>query len=89
MSWGLYQIMGDNLVGMGLDISPIEYCSNQDMQFKFFWRYCSNENIAFTLDEVLQDRTKREKFAKLYNGPGNYVNYAQRMLDVYQHSVKL
>jgi len=84
MSFGLFQIMGSNLVGMGLQVSPIEYCSDSIMQVDFFNRYCIANHINFTLDEILNDETKRKQFAHNYNGPGNVVNYSQILLDVYK-----
>ena len=83
-SWGCYQIMGDNLVDMGLRVSPAAYCASQDTQDKFFAEYCTRANCFYTLDEVISDEEKRLYFAHQYNGPGNVVAYAARMLAVYQ-----
>lgn len=82
MSWGSFQIMGDNLVALGLSVSPFEYLHDEIMQCDFFSRFCATDHISLTLDDVLTDVSKRQLFARLYNGPGNFMAYAQRIVDV-------
>lgn len=83
-SWGLYQIMGDNLVGMGLSISPIQYCSSPDMQGLYFARYIQNANCNYTLEQIIGDEATRLDFAKKYNGPGNPQAYANYLMEIYK-----
>lgn len=81
MSWGLYQIMGDELIALGLAVSPLVYIQAIDIQLDFFNRYCLADHLNMTLADVLADSVKRRFFARLYNGPGNVDAYAQRMVD--------
>jgi hypothetical protein len=84
-SFGLYQIMGDELVSMGLLVSPLAFCADVNAQLRYFNLYLSLDHIDdYTLSDILTDQTKREHFAALYNGPGNVAGYSQRLLDVYK-----
>ena len=82
MSWGLYQIMGDNLINLGLNITPFEYLESPAIQREFFEAYCVADHLNMTLEDILSDAGKRMLFARLYNGPGNVAEYAQRIVDV-------
>ena len=84
MSFGLFQIMGDELVSLGLRISPIQLCCMPQTQENYFNAYCERAKINFSLQDVISDETKRMQFARAYNGPGNPEAYATRMLNVYQ-----
>lgn len=84
MSWGGFQIMGDELIALGLTVSPLEYCASPGMQTDFFNKYCIADHLSLTLADVLNDESKRLLFARLYNGPGNISAYADRMLTVYR-----
>lgn len=84
-SWGLYQIMGDNLVNLGLQISPIHYCAIPAMQDQYFSKFLARDNLSsFTLADILHYPEKRLQFAKLYNGPGLPERYADYLMQVYQ-----
>ena len=83
-SWGLYQIMGENLVNQGFRGWPGDYCSNSDVQLLHFNEFCESAKIAYTLDNVINDASMRLNFATHYNGPANAQAYADRMLAVYQ-----
>lgn len=88
MSWGLYQIMGDELIAKGLNVSPIFFCSQATMQYNFFNRVLVEKGLnAYTLSDIIDNQTDREFFAQEYNGPGNVAAYSQRLLDVYKKSV--
>jgi hypothetical protein len=79
ISWGEFQIMGDELVGLGLAVSPFAYMNNVAMQNDFFNRYILADHLSLTLQDVLTNPSKRATFARLYNGPGNVDAYAQRI----------
>lgn len=79
MSWGEFQIMGDELVSMGLAVSPFAYIDNLGMQNDFFNRYMLADHLTLTLSDVLTNPSKRAIFARLYNGPGNVDAYAARI----------
>jgi len=82
-SWGEFQFMGTTLIDMGLDISPIEFASRQDLQLSFFAKFCVQRDIDFPVDELRQSGAARLKFATAYNGPGQYAQaYANRILAV-------
>jgi len=87
MSFGFFQIMGDNLISLGLSINIFSYCSSISLQQEMFSRYCIRNNCEYSLDDVINDETMRIDFARKYNGPGNVDAYAQRIIDIY-NSVK-
>jgi hypothetical protein len=81
-SWGKHQIMGDNLIGLGLDITPMEFCTDNDYQEEYFLRFIRADHITITLTDVLTSPTLRNTFARLYNGPSNVAAYAERLVQV-------
>lgn len=85
MSWGEFQIMGDELIALGLSVSPLAYVQDRAMQEEFFQRYVCADHLSLTLQDVLTDPAKRSLFARLYNGPGNVDAYATRMALIAQH----
>ena len=87
MSFGLFQIMGNNLISLGLSINVFRYCNSVAAQDQMFWRYCIRNNCEYSLDDVINNETMRIDFARKYNGPGNVDAYAQRIIDIY-NSVK-
>ena len=87
MSFGFFQIMGDNLISLGLSINIFSYCNWISLQQQMFSRYCIRNSCEYTLDDVINDETKRIDFARKYNGPGNVEVYAQRIIDIF-NSVK-
>lgn len=88
MSWGLYQIMGDELISLGLKTSPLIYCDNGPAQHEYFSKFLAEKGIAdYTLSDIIDNADKRAYFAGKYNGPGNVDAYCQRLLDVYQASL--
>lgn len=87
-SWGLFQIMGDELMALGLNMSPIQYCASAQTQQATLPRFLAEKGLsAVTLDAVINDTPTRLNFATKYNGPGNVQVYSQRLLDVY-HAAK-
>jgi hypothetical protein len=86
-SWGLYQIMGDELMAKGLSISPIAYCQQPVTQGHLFQQVLKEKGLdAITLDQLATDQDIRLQFAKAYNGPGNMFVYAARLLQTYQQA---
>ena len=83
MSFGLFQIMGNNLISLGLSSNVFVYCNSIAAQEQMFSRYCIRNNCEYTLDDVINDESKRLDFARKYNGPGNVEAYAQRIIDIY------
>ena len=83
MSFGLFQIMGNNLISLGLSTSVFQYCNSIAAQEQMFSRYCIRNNCEYSLDDILNDETKRLDFAKKYNGPGQPEVYAKYLIDTY------
>ena len=81
-SWGKYQIMGDQLYLLGLKTDIRTFWSDEAAQDDFFNRFIFARNIAYTLDQVINDEECRTNFAHHYNG--NAIVYGARMLQVYE-----
>jgi hypothetical protein len=79
MSWGLFQIMGENLISLGLDVTPMEFCANESKQVALFTQFVTERGIAYLPSEIKDDHLKRERFALKYNGPGNIAAYSERL----------
>lgn len=77
-SFGLYQIMGDGLIDLGLSVSPIIFMQSRQMQDAFFNEFCKKKGILYSVEQLKDDAT-RYRFATYYNGPGNPKAYADRM----------
>ncbi len=83
-SWGLYQIMGDELMALGLPFSPIYYCNDTALQYSYFNEVLNEKGLAaYTLDNIINNEDDRLHFAIKYNGPGQPEVYAQYLLDTY------
>lgn len=73
MSFGLYQIMGENLYTVcNIGMTVFDFVMNEDAQLVAFQKYCFSRKILYSLDEILHDKTKRENFALRYNGSRAY-----------------
>ena len=83
-SWGKYQIMGSVLYEMGYRGTLLEFANSTTLQDAWFETYCQKRGIAFTLAEVINDPTKRTKFAAKYNGDA--VGYAKKMMQTYDRN---
>lgn len=85
MSFGKYQIMGENLWGMlGYSFDVAYFLNSEDLQDSAYWNFCQRKGIGFSLNEFLTDSAKRLQYARLYNGPGNPAAYADRMISEYK-----
>lgn len=70
-SWGLFQIMGDELYRRGLiDCAIGEYMADPTKQYDVFGKFIAEKGIAYNLGDIVNDAVKREHFAALYNGNG-------------------
>jgi hypothetical protein len=69
-SWGLYQLLGENLYD-GLWSRPIlEFVADPAGQRDAFGEFLIRHDIDVTLTELIQDTDKRRRFIEVYNGPG-------------------
>lgn len=78
-SWGMYQIMGDELMALNLSIHPVQFCCSIGTQNVLLQEYLDAHHINLTLDELRGDKQKLEMFARIYNGPDNVDAYVARM----------
>lgn len=68
-SWGMFQLMGFNIYGrMQYTKSIIEFCSDPNIQEKFFNTFLMDNNINFTPTDLMNDPEKLREFARIYNG---------------------
>lgn len=83
-SWGLYQIMGDELMAKKLGVSPIAYCGDSETQQYFFLQVLQEKGlIQYTLQDILTNTYDCIYFATKYNGPAQPEVYAQYLIDTY------
>jgi hypothetical protein len=86
-SWGLYQIMGDELMARGLRISPLDFCNDVSMQHMMFGDVLIEKGLNNnTLNDILNNSNVRANFAAKYNGPDEIAEYSQYLLDTYNRS---
>jgi hypothetical protein len=78
-SYGLYQIMGGVLYELNMESNLFDFVRDAELQDIMFRGYCASRKINFTFEELAESRKKRETFARLYNGPGNILNYVAKM----------
>jgi hypothetical protein len=75
--------MGDNLYWLGLDAPISHYWADAEMQAAYFNKFLEAKKINFTLDQILNDKPTRERFALKYNGS---LLYADRLINVYNQA---
>lgn len=56
------------------------YLGSATLQRSTFEKYCRQNNVLFTVGELIQDAAKRARFAETYNGPANVSEYSTRLL---------
>lgn len=72
-SWGLYQIMGENLYTICDVKRPIShYLIDTAMQEAAFITFLRKRNIAYSVEQLRTDESLRVRFAKVYNGSAAY-----------------
>lgn len=72
-SWGVYQIMGENLYTIcGLRTNLNVFINNTDLQEEMFQRFLEFRDINYTLADLQHDAGKLSKFARRYNGSSDY-----------------
>ena len=71
-SWGLYQIMGYNMIQLGLDISFFNYLNSTNLQLVYFLKFVNQHNINYTTAEIYNSQVKGTHFAETYNGSAQY-----------------
>lgn len=82
-SWGLFQIMGENLYtvcGLGSPIS--HFMIDRDVQERAFFAFVRARGINYSIDELRTDEAKRINFARRYNGSSAYVANIKRELGI-------
>lgn len=81
-SYGLYQIMGENIYRLGYKKPINEFMNSEADQLEIFNKFLAWRGIDYTVDEIFSDRAKMEKFAKRYNGS---LSYIQTLTNHYNH----
>lgn len=82
-SWGLFQIMGENLYtvcGLGSPIS--HFMIDRDTQERAFYAFVRARGINYSIEELRAEETKRVNFARKYNGSSAYVANIKRELGI-------
>jgi hypothetical protein len=59
------------------------YWSDAEMQADYFAKFLEAKKINFTLEQILNDKDTRERFALKYNGS---LLYADRLMNVYNQA---
>lgn len=79
-SWGLFQLMGFNIYSDELSFGgPIfDWVTSTSIQTNDFFAFVSKRKIDLSPDELCF-KSAREKFAEVYNGPGNVTAYAEKI----------
>lgn len=79
-SWGVYQMLGINIFDpaiSGVDPDDIfAYVADAAMQDASFAGFLKAKAIDWTLEELLGDADKMQKFCAAWNGPANTATYA-------------
>lgn len=84
-SWGEFQIMGFNLYDpriCGYTKNIAAYLASSPDQLKSFSAFVSYLRVGFSAQDsssVFEDTQTRNAFARAYNGPGNVLDYANRI----------
>jgi len=72
-SYGLYQIMGENIYTVcGFTGTIAQFLNDAHAQEACFYRFIERRGINFTVEEILRDVEKRNLFARRYNGSTAY-----------------
>lgn len=82
-SFGKYQIMLDNVYQLGYAGTALDFWANSDIQETYFKKFIIWKGIDYSLAEIISDKTKREHFAKRYNGS---IAYADRLMMIFGNS---
>lgn len=83
-SFGKYQFMGETLYSDPINLPmpiPVFWCS-EVVQGSIFQKFVREKNIDIDVEPVRMD--EYERFATIWNGPGNVTEYVNRMLTVFK-----
>lgn len=67
-SYGLYQIMGQNLYELGLLLPIGHFFGERWTQTKYFQKFITSRKIDITLEKFIQDKEAALNFCHHYNG---------------------
>ena len=83
-SFGLYQIMSDELIALGLTQYPGEYLASVALQNSYFRSYLTSKKLnTITLADLQTSQQARIDFGTVYNGNGPvYADSIARVLGV-------
>ncbi len=85
MSFGKYQIMGENLYDNQIKttLNVVSYCGDEEAQDEAFERFIAGIGFTSDLPFFSISNEDRLKFATHYNGPGNPEAYVKAMNKAY------
>ncbi len=72
-SFGLFQIMGFNIWG-DLDYNKtfFDFVSDETAQYNMFEKFLTENQIAFDLSDLLNNKDNLDRFSTVYNGSVSY-----------------
>lgn len=73
-SYGLYQIMGENIYRLGYKKPINEFMNSENDQLAIFEKFLEWRRINFTVEELFSDSEKLRLFARRYNGSYAYAD---------------
>ena len=86
-SWGRYQILGENLYDRALvNVTVFAYVADPKLERLAFDALLIRKDVAFALQDIIDDEAKRQKFIAAYNGPSGVADYWARMQAVISHA---
>lgn len=71
-SYGLYQVMGENIYRLGYKKPINEFMNSESDQLAIFKKFLEWRNINFTVEQLFCDNEKLRLFARRYNGSYAY-----------------
>lgn len=77
-SYGLYQLMGYNLYGLGFDQPVLYFWNSAKLQLEYFEKFLEREQINYSWNYLKSNKNALMEFAAKYNGDAE--NYSAAML---------
>lgn len=82
-SWGKYQILGANIYAQGFANNIMDFVFDGDQsQETIFNKFITTGGFDWRDNLGTWSQEQFENFARFYNGPGNFQNYAAKMMEI-------
>lgn len=83
ISWGRFQIMGENIYTVcGYHGTIFDFINDSNAQEKAFNKFCAERGIVFSTEELKDSEDKRRLFARRYNGSYAYADKIKSVLEM-------